>query len=146
MEGLGFLVGRWRGTGEWGGKPFVCRTAGTRLLGRYLQLDVHAEQEGRADHDERVIFHEDGNRVVAVLYPDRGDVQRFEVQEVEAGAVYRLVFTPPAGSELSPQRWTIRRTETGYAEKYEVAPGGGAFQTAVICTYEPEPEPEDVAA
>ena len=140
LSGLGFLVGRWAGVGEWGGKPFACRTEVTLLLDRYLQIDVHAEQEGRADHDERVIFHAHGDHVVATLYPDRGDVQRFVVQEVEPARVYRLVFTPPSGSALSPQRWTIRRTEAGYEEVFEVAPGGGAFQPAVTCSYRPESE------
>lgn len=135
MSGLDFLLGRWRGTGEWGGSPFVCRTHATRLLDRYLQLDVRAEQEGRAAHEERVIVHEDGGLPVATLYPDRGDVQRFVVQELAPDDAYRLVFTPPAGSDLSPQRWTIRRTDGGYEETFEIAPGGGAFETSVTCSY-----------
>ena len=143
LSGLAFLVGRWAGAGEWGGKPFACRTHVSRLLERYLQIDVHAEQAGRADHDERVIVHADGDHAVATLYPDRGDVQRFVVQEIEPSQAYRLVFTPPGGSNLSPQRWTIRRTENGYDEIFEIAPGGGAFQPAVTCSYRPLSEGAD---
>jgi len=71
-----------------------------------------------------------------VLFPDRGDVQHFDV--VAADGVVRLVHTPANGSGLATQRWTIRQTPTGYAEIYEVAPGGGAFQTSVECSYVPE--------
>ena len=136
MDDLDFLVGCWQGTGTWGGRPFACRTRVERLFGRYLQIDVHASQDGRADHEERVIVHEAGDRLVATLYPDRGDVQVFDVQVTEPGAGVRLVFTPPAGSALSPQRWTIRRSERGYDETFEIAPAGGAFQTSVTCSYE----------
>jgi len=140
MNGLDFLLGRWHGSGSWGGRPFVCRTHVTRLLGRYLQIDVRAEQDGRPPHEERVILHEEDGLPVATLYPDRGDVQRLVVQEVAPGDAYRLVFTPPSGSDLSPQRWTIRRTASGYDETFEVAPGGGAFGTSVTCSYVPDVE------
>ncbi len=135
LSGLAFLVGRWRGSGEWGGRPFACRTEIAWFLGRYLEIRVAAEQEGRASHEERIHVHADGDRVTAMLYPDRGAVQRFEVQEVEPGAVVRLVFTPPGGSGLAPQRWTIRRTDTGYEELFEIAEGGGAYTPSVRCTY-----------
>ena len=113
LDGLGFLVGRWRGSGEWGGKPFVCHTRAARLDDGTLRLDVTAEQDGRPAHEEHALFHVDAERVVAVLRSGDREEQRFEVQELAHGSLYRLVFTPPAGSELSPQRWSIRRTETG---------------------------------
>jgi len=138
LSGLAFLVGRWRGEGEWGGKPFRCRTEITWLFARHLQIDVAAEQEGRADHAERVFLHADGDRLAATLFPDRGCVQRFEVHELEHGAAYRLLFTPPVDSDLSPQRWTIRRSEAGYDETFEIAQGGGEFQPSVTCVYVPE--------
>ena len=150
LSGLAFLVGRWRGVGEWGGEPFDCRTEIMWLFERHLQIDVAATQEGRAAHSERVLIHLDGHdggdndghaggqRIAATLYPQRGSVQRFEVHELEHGSAYRLLFTPPAASGLSPQRWTIRRTDAGYEELFEIAPGGGAFQPSVMCSYEPD--------
>jgi hypothetical protein len=138
VTGLAFLVGRWRGTGEWGGKPLACRTEIAWLYDRHLQIDVVAEQDGRAAHQERILIHGTGDRMAAVLYPDRGDVQHFDVRVLDPGTAYRLVFTPPTGSALSPQQWTLRRTATGYEESFDIAPGGGAFQTSVRCAYVPE--------
>ena len=83
-------------------------------------------------------MHAVGDRIEAMLYPDRGEVQRFEVQVPVPGERVRLVFTPPAGSALSPQRWTIRRTDAGYEELFEIAHGGGEFAPSVTCSYAPE--------
>ncbi len=133
---LDFLVGHFRGEGTWGEQAFVCRTRGELLVDRFLQLSVEAEGAGGRSHREMVIVHPEGETLVATLYPDRGDVQRFQVLEREAGHSYRLVFTPPGGSGLTPQRWTIERTLTGYRELYEVAEPDGTFRPAVTCTYE----------
>jgi hypothetical protein len=135
LTGVAFLVGRWRGEGMWREQPFTCRTQIAWLLGRYLQIDAVSEQEGRAAHAEHIVIHADGDRTLAMLYPDRGSVQHFEVLVMEPGEAVRLVFTPPAGSGHSPQRWTLRRTEAGYDEVFEIADGGGEFQRSVTCSY-----------
>ena len=60
-------------------------------------------------------------RGAEVAYELRNDaVVMLASQELEPGDAYRLVFTPPGGSAMSPQRWTIRRTERGYDELYEM--------------------------
>ncbi len=148
MQGLAFLVGRWRGTGEWGGAPFACSSHVTMLFGRYVQIDVHAWQDGRPAHEERVIVHagEDGGPVLATLYPDRGAVQQYVLEELVPGRAYRFVFVPPAGSDLSPQRWTVRRTDSGYDDVFEIAPGGGPFEVAVTCSYVPDGNADGSAA
>ena len=140
VDALAFLLGRWRGSGLWGGRPFASRTEIASLLGRYVQIDVLAEQPGRPAHRERVVVYACGpdgsGRLAAVLFPDRGDVQLFDV--VAGDGVVRFQHTPTAGSGLAAQRWTVQRTAEGYDEIYEVAPGGGPFQTSVTCSYTPE--------
>ncbi len=138
LAALGFLIGCWRGRGTWGAAEFVCRTEGRVLLGRFLELDVRAEVPGGRAHAERLIVHGDATRLTATLYPDRGDVQVFDVHVAGPGAGVRLVFTPPRGSGLAAQRWTLVRTERGYDERYERAGASGAFETSVSCSYEPD--------
>lgn len=138
VEDLSFLLGRWVGTGTWNGGPFTCRTHVTLLFGRFLQIDVEAQQRGRSVHHERAMIHPYRDALAAVLFPDGGEVQRFAVVEIVRGDAYTLVYTPSRGRGGTPQRWSIvRREEGGYRERFDVA-ADGQFQTMVECTYRAE--------
>ncbi len=138
LQGLTFLVGGWRGEGTWSGAPFSALVDWLDLPGGHLFGQIHSLADGR-EREEHVVLHTSQDGAEALVLSDAGEAQRFEVQELEPSARYRFVFSPPDGSDLSPQRWTIERTATGYRERFEIA-RDGRFDVSVECDYVPDEE------
>jgi len=134
-SGLDFLVGAWRGAGTWRGAPFITEARWTRRPDGGLGGLVVSTAAGRT-RSESVHIGVHGGQVTAEVLSGIAPAQTFEVHELAAGRSYRLVFTPPSGSGLHPQRWTLERTDAGYHEVFEIA-REGAYQVSVECVYAP---------
>ena len=154
LAGTDWLAGAWRGTGTWSGRPFEAESAWERLPGGALlgRLTSRRQPPAEADDGERqddrsgttevrresVVVHVLGGTVRALVLPERGDAQEFAVAASDERIV--LSFTPPHGSDLPPQRWTIVRGSGGtrYRERFEIA-GRGGWTASVECDYARRP-------
>ena len=115
LDGLRFLVGRWRGEGTLRGEAVTTRSRPALAADGSLRLEVLARQ-GEVVRRERVTFREDDSGVVvSTTEPRPGVTQRWSVEDVDGVIVLR-----------SPGFvWHVLPGDRDYEEMFDaVAPDG----------------------